>query len=50
MPRQSITFTEAYIKGLQPKQPRDYSRSDRGLTIVVYPSGAKGSNRKVSRN
>jgi len=41
MPKKSISFTESYIKGLPIPESGDYSYSDRGLRLRVYPSGAK---------
>jgi hypothetical protein len=41
MPKQSIPFTETYLKRLPIPESGDDSYNDRGLRLRVYPSVAK---------
>ena len=41
MPKQSIPFTETYLKSLPIPESGDDSYNDRGLRLRVYPSAAK---------
>ena len=41
MPKKSEPFTESYIKNLPIPDTGDYAKSDRGLKVRVYATGAK---------